>query len=355
MVKNKELDEADFEEFDKLGALSNKTTADRDRIFAQFNEFLLKYKVAEGGGAEGLAELFKTQEGRDKFTKYYSAFFFTIRVREEEWPKLAYAESIRSHIKNKILKDVGFDIANAENFPGTEANWRKYTMKLTQEGKSVTKHKEEIPPATVNDLWMLFKNVQSALENRSSDNYVSFFLDKIDTDLHNKLNKIMMLGAIYLVTFYEVRRGQEGLEFLQQSDFQLVEDETFQYKYYKKFRSEQDKNHQDLGTNVACSGVMPFTEILLDDGVTTFNPGSFFGLYLSFLPPEATKAGCKGGYLFQRVRKISKLFDIHNPSEMTLYEANSKGGLGVDGMSLDYFQFTSLQFGQTVQKSNLIP
>ena len=137
----------------------------------------------------------------------------------------------------------------------------------------------------------------------------------------------------YLVIFYEVRRGREGLEFLRQSDFQLLGDETFQYKYYKKFRSEKDKTHQVLGTNVAYSGVLPFKDILMDDCVTTFNPGSFFGLYLSLLAPEATKAGC----LFQRVRRNTNGFNIHNPAETTLYEANSKGGLGVDGMSVVYF------------------
>ena len=48
MVKNKEIDETDFEEFEKLGTLATKTT--EDRIFATFNDFLVKYKVTEGSG-----------------------------------------------------------------------------------------------------------------------------------------------------------------------------------------------------------------------------------------------------------------------------------------------------------------
>ena len=72
-----------------------------------------------------------------------------------------------------------------------------------------------------------------------------------------------------------------------------------------------------MGTNVACSGVIPFLDILLEDGITKFNPGRFFGFYLSLLPPEATKDGCKGGYLFQRVKKNNQVFNIHNHN-MTL-------------------------------------
>ena len=69
-------------------------------------------------------------------------------------------------------------------------------------------------------------------------------------------------------------------------------------------------------------------DITLDDGITIFNPGKFFGLYLSLLPPEATKEGCKGGYLFQRPKSKCKTFNCHDPNMVTLYEANSKGGWG---------------------------
>ena len=110
----------------------------------------------------------------------------------------------------------------------------------------------------------------------------------------------MMFGATMIVIFYEVRRGQEGLEHLKLLDFQMVEDGTFEFKYLKKFRSETDKNHASRGTNVACSGVIPFVDIILDDGITVFNPGEFFAFYRSLVPIGSTKEGCAGGFLFHR-------------------------------------------------------
>ena len=121
---------------------------------------------------------------------------------------------------------------NLENFPDTKFNWKKYTIKLTQEGKAFTKHKEEIPPDTVNNVYMLLTNVQSALENRHKDDYVENYLSKIPTELHDKLHRVVMLGACFIVVFYEVRRGQEGLADLKLADFKLIKEETFDFRYF---------------------------------------------------------------------------------------------------------------------------
>ena len=218
---------------------------------------------------------------------------------------LGYAEGIRSHIKNQIIKDFNIDISNMENFPNTESNWKKYTVKLTQEGKAFTKHKEEIPPNTIDKIYMLLVRVQSALENRHSDNYVEEYLAKIPTDLHNKLPRVMMFGgcflviffevrrgqeefakihstffyilrvhgdewpmleytegirshikmfgACFLVIFFEVRRGQEGLADLKLSDFKLMEDETYEFKLVSK-PNRSHPNHVFLPGTTRSSG-----------------------------------------------------------------------------------------------------
>ena len=167
---------------------------------------------------------------RKDFVKIHSAFFYTLRVREDEWPMLGNAEGIRSHIKSQMLMNYNIDISNQESFPDTESNWNKYTIQLTHEGKAYTKHKEEIPPATIDNIYMLLVRAQSALENRHSDNYVEDYLAKIPTDLHDKLHRVVMFGACFLVIFFEVRRSREGLESLILTDFKLVEDETFNFR-----------------------------------------------------------------------------------------------------------------------------
>ena len=103
---------------------------------------------------------------------------------------------------------------------------------LTQEGKAFTKHKEEIPPDTIDKIYMLLTNARSALENRHKDNYVEEYLSKIPTELHSKLHRVVMLGACFIVVFYNVRRGQEGLADLKLVDFKLIDDETFDFRYF---------------------------------------------------------------------------------------------------------------------------
>ena len=52
-------------------------------------------------------------------------------------------------------------------------------------------------------------------------------------------------------------------------------------------------------------------DILLDDCTEKFNPCKFFNFYTSLLPPEATKEGCKAGFLFQRVKNQCRTFNLH--------------------------------------------
>ena len=55
-----------------------------------------------------------------------------------------------------------------EYFPSAESNWKKYCTKLAQEEKSATDHKEEVPPDTMNKIYMLLKNTQEAMKHKVS-------------------------------------------------------------------------------------------------------------------------------------------------------------------------------------------
>ena len=328
MPTNQELDDEEFKDFVDQDTLKKQTLLARERNCKYFADYLEDKMVNDKNktvNAKDLEELLSTQEGRDVFSSHFSSFFFTLRVRDNCWPKLGYAENIRSHIKNFIIKEHRIDIFNPENFPRAEADWKKYAKKLAQEGKSITEHKEEVPPDTMNKIYQLLSNTMDALQHRSSSDYEAKYLSKIPAELHNKLHTIMLYGAAVILVFYEVRRAKEGLEDLKLIDFKAVEDETFEFRFVKKFRSEADKNHASKGTNVACSGVIPFLDILLDDGVTMFNPGEFFLFYMSLVPSKASMEGKEGGFLFHRPKKISKTFNIHDPNNMAMFEANMKG------------------------------
>ena len=61
----------------------------------------------------------------------------------------------------------------------------------------------------------------------------------------------------------------------------------FDFKYIEKYKSKKDKNHQ-TGTNIACSGIIPYINI--EDESFCFNPGSYFEFYLKCLPKHYAMA-----------------------------------------------------------------
>ena len=160
---NAQLSEQELREFEEIGALKEATVKDRERHVKYFSDYIEERIVTE---AENLKELFSTQGGRDLFSKHFSEFFLSLRVRGGDFPKKGYAENIRSSIKANVLRDTGSDIFNPEKFPQMVENWKKYSRKLAQEGKSVTEHKEEVPPETMNKIFTLLTNTKAALENR---------------------------------------------------------------------------------------------------------------------------------------------------------------------------------------------
>ena len=327
MPTNAAFDNEKYKEHKELGGVKKKTKEDRQRHFGYLFDFLKK-NLGDLKVPSDLKNLLATQEGKKTFSQLLDAYFFTLRVNndEERWPKLGYAENLRSSIKNFILAEYNIDIQNLENFPTADYDWKCFVKKLTMEGKATTDHKEEVPPMTVDSVYMLLTHAMNALQNRGDENYVEKYLAPLDVKLHYELHRILMYGACFVLLLYEARRAGQNLDIFLLTDFKEVQDETWEFRYIKKYRSEQDKNHGTRGTNVACSGVIPFTDTILMDGKTVFNPGELFAYYLSKVPPEATTPSGKGGFLFMAPRRKSKKFDLHDPANVFLYEPNMKGG-----------------------------
>ena len=123
MPTNADLETAKFEEFNKIAMLKKATQQTRDQHFAFFKDYLASKQEMD------MVELLSCQEGRNVIARIHSAFFYTLRVRDDKWPMLGYAEGIRSYIKNQILKNYDIDISSSENFPDKESNWKKYTRR----------------------------------------------------------------------------------------------------------------------------------------------------------------------------------------------------------------------------------
>lgn len=220
----------------------------------------------------------------------------------------------------QIIEDHNFDITDQILFPNSAKKWKAFGTTLTELGLAETDHKEEVPAETLEKIYDLLSSVVDAIENRGDKDYYNTYLSKIPPYYHNQLHRVLQWGAAMMLIFFEVRRGKENLDEMKHNVFKVIEDETYEFKYIKKFKSEADKNHPMEGTNTKCSGVLPFINV-----GNKLNPGHLFELDISFLPEKSTIPDKVGGWLFPRPRKESNSLNIHNPGEMNLFEPNQKG------------------------------
>ena len=231
-------------------------------------------------------------------------------------PKKKYAEKIKSHIKCVIIKKFKVDVTNPLLFPEEATMWKSFLAELVEQNRSETSHHEEVNPETIRKIYQIIVNVWEALKARGTDAYAEK-LSIVPVDYQAKLHVILQRGIMLILQMFEVRRGNENMEFLETTSFKVFDDNIYDFKYIRKVNPEAEKNNKE-GSNSKCHGVIPC--IVVADG---FNPGEVFQWYLEHLPQKGTNKDGKR-YLFPKPRPLSKGFNIHNPEDQ-MYEANMKG------------------------------
>ena len=232
-------------------------------------------------------------------------------------PKKLTAMAIRSRLKQEIQDRYQVDICDPCYFPEAVKKWKALMNTIVAAGRYETTHHAEVKPATMLAIYQLLGAVVKALKARGTPEYKDL-LDKIPVDLQGKQNRVMQWGAMLVIMMFEVRRGQEGIEYLTIDNFQVFEDDVYEFKYIRKVYAEPEKNNQ-MGSNTGCHGVIPDIQFTND-----FNPFVLFYNYLGLLPEEPNKDGKR--YLFPSSRRPSAKFDPHNPDHR-MYDINSKSKL----------------------------
>ena len=314
-------DDPELLRLEQGGGLQQRTIQDRLRHTLGFKSFINR----ETGGLT-IGELLVDDNSKKRLDflvgKYFHTMTVTVGVTEDgepimRKPKLGYAQKIRGCIKNNIIEEFKIDISDPINFPEAGKRWKSFTEDLAGKGLAETVHYGEVDPVTMEMIFELLANVEEALEKRGEADYDTY-LNKIPLEYREKLHYLQQWGAVFTVLLFEARRGGENMEKLKKTDYAIREDPVKNLKYVKHVVSEKDKNH-DGGTISALNGCIPFINF------GRFNPGRFFQKYLESVPDEAVKAGCDGGYLLMKPRMNSKKFNLHNPKEKILFEANMKG------------------------------
>ena len=77
-------------------------------------------------------------------------------------------------------------------------------------------------------------HLQKVMRHRKNGDPVSYeaALKNLPYEYKHTYHELMVNGAQYTVTKFDIRRGQEGIELLTKSHYEIVEENGF--KFYKK-------------------------------------------------------------------------------------------------------------------------
>ena len=117
-------------------------------------------------------------------------------------------------------------------FPLSTKRWKAFVTNLVQNNRAETTHHEEVSPETMEAIIELLCNVKDALEARGTPEYQSK-LNMIPVEWQTKMNYLLQYGAQLVLTLFDVRRGKEGLEILRKEDLVEIEDDLYEFRYFR--------------------------------------------------------------------------------------------------------------------------
>ena len=231
MPSNVIVEEEELTAFEEGGGLQKRTLEERARHMEHFQSFY------DSECKEAMNVLFESAEGRDKFSNILGKFFITLRVSLKDGsgqglPKKNYAEKIRSSIKVSRMEKEKYDIFDIMLFPLSTKRWKAFVTNLVQNNRAETTHHEEVSPETMEAIIELLCNVKDALEARGTPEYQSK-LNMIPVEWQTKMNYLLQYGAQFVLTLFDVRRGKEGLEILRKEDLVEIEDDLYEFRYFR--------------------------------------------------------------------------------------------------------------------------
>ena len=117
------------EKFEEGGGLKKRTRDDRLR---DSNAFYAYFKDKADGSS--IKDCLEDEDGREKFSKIFSSYFWSMTVESGERPKKNYACKLKTAIKMKMVEDFKVDITDQNLFPNFARRWKSFVEKLADEG-----------------------------------------------------------------------------------------------------------------------------------------------------------------------------------------------------------------------------
>ena len=104
-------------------------------------------------------------------------------------------------------------------------------------GKGDTAHFQPLPLEVQNAIHKLLGNLQTLVRHRKNGDPVSYeaALKNLPYEYKHNYHELIVNGAQYTVTKFDIRHGQEGIELLTKNHYVIVDENGF--KFYKKVRN----------------------------------------------------------------------------------------------------------------------
>ena len=120
-----------------------------------------------------------------------------------------------------------------------------YLKKLKSAGKADTNHHEEIPAASEEKIMDLIRNLQTLLdlEDKATLEYQEA-VDKLPEDFQDSYQHLLQYCCMYLFMSSFAKRGREGIDLIEKTDFLKKYDEEDSYYYWQRVVIRFSKNHK---------------------------------------------------------------------------------------------------------------
>ena len=108
---------------------------------------------------------------------------------------------------------------------------------IKRSGRGDTKRFEPLPEYAQAAIHTLLGNLQDLMKhrlNRDEKNY-KIALNLIPNEYRHSYHELLVLGAQYTITSFDIRRGQEGIQLLLKDHFQVIEKDG--HRFFQKVRT----------------------------------------------------------------------------------------------------------------------
>ena len=228
MPNFEEISDEDIQKLLTEGGLKPETLKRRKQVYHNFAEF-----VANSG-----ADIQQILPNKPLLESNALKFLEGYRVKKKGSdelirPKAAYFNYLTSLLRSELLSITGF-----EDLTTVKKGVMATKKKIKTAGRAETVHTPEVPAETMDEIWVLCKQVQNVMVAREALDQEKYLeaLNELPGNFRNSYHDLLRMCVQFIIHCMDCRRGTEGIELLTKDHFKIAEEGGI--KYWEKVNVE---------------------------------------------------------------------------------------------------------------------